>query len=83
MIWVPRPDVGPGGPNRKVPDGASPSCRRAVPGRIVVDINFDLANDDPDDFSVVWSANVVQGANVAAQIPGLHDFWTSSTRCRA
>ena len=41
---------------------------------IVVDINIDLANDDPDDWTVVWSANIVQGANVAAQIPGLHDF---------
>jgi hypothetical protein len=41
-------------------------------GDVIVELSFDFADDD--QLSVVWSANVVKGANLAAQIPGLTDF---------
>ena len=41
-------------------------------GDVIVDLSFDF--DAPSEQSVVWSATVVKGANVAAQIPGLTDF---------
>jgi hypothetical protein len=43
-------------------------------GDVIVDLSFDFADDDSSDLSFVWSATVVKGANIAAQIPGLNDF---------
>lgn len=43
-------------------------------GDIIVDIGIDLSDDNPDEPSVVYTARVVKGANVVAQIPGFNDF---------